>query len=205
LLANLIVVPIAFFVLAIALLSLLSAPLLPWLALVFNNANWALATLVIGIVHFFAQIPGGHFYVAHPHWREKLIAKITVLDLGAGAAVHLQTGAANWLFDCGNDRSYERVVREYLHWAGVNRVSGLLLTHGDALHLGGTAQLLDEFPRVRVVDNPTPDRSTIHRRLQRLFQERGIKPAALSLRERLSVCLTRWLHRSCFRRVASAR
>src|SRR6266478_5024130 len=180
LLANLVVVPIAFFVLAIALLSLLSAPLLPWLAVVFNNANWALATLVIGIVHLFAQIPGGHFYVQLPHWPEKLVAKITVLDLGAGAAVHLHTRSADWLFDCGNDRSYERVVREYLHWAGVNRLSGFLLTHGDALHLGGTAQLLDDFPRVRVLDNPTPDRSTIHRRLQRLFQQRGIKPAALA-------------------------
>src|SRR5437899_3541339 len=95
--ANLVVVPIAFFVLAIALLSLLSAPLLPWLTVIFNNANWALATLVIGIVHLFAQIPGGHFYVEHPHWPEKLIAKITVLDLGAGAAVHLQMGSANWL------------------------------------------------------------------------------------------------------------
>jgi len=153
---------------------------LPWLTVIFNNANWALATLVIGVVHLFAQIPGGHFYVEEPHWPEKLVAKITVLDLGAGAAVHLQTEGANWLFDCGNDRSYERVVREYLHWAGVNRLSGLLLTHGDALHLGGTAQLLDDFPRVRVLDNPTPDRSTIHRRLQRLFQERGIKPAALA-------------------------
>jgi competence protein ComEC len=71
------------------------------------------------------------------------------------------------------------VVREYLHWAGVNSLSGLLLTHGDALHLGGTAQLLDDFPRVRLLDNPTPDRSTIHRRLQRLFHERGIKTAAL--------------------------
>jgi competence protein ComEC len=180
LLANLVVVPIAFFVLAIALLSFLSTPLLPWLALVFNNANWALATVVIGIVHLFAQIPGGHFYVAHLHWPEKLIAKITVIDLGAGAAVHLQTGGANWLFDCGNDRSYQRVVREYLHWAGVNRLSGLLLTHGHALHLGGTAQLADDFPRVRVLDNPTPDRSTIHRRLQRLFQRRGIKPVALA-------------------------
>src|SRR6266566_4580060 len=180
LLANLVVVPIAFFVLAVALLSLVTTPLLPWVALVFNNANWALATFVIGVVHLFAQIPGGHFYVEQPHWPEKLVAKITVLDLGAGAAVHLQMGGANWLFDCGNDRSYERVVREYLHWAGVNRLSGLLLTHGDALHLGGTAQLLDDFPRVRVLDNPTPDRSTIHRRLQRLFQEREIKPAALA-------------------------
>jgi competence protein ComEC len=177
--ANLVVVPIAFFVLAIALLSLFSAPLLPWAAVIFNNANWALATLVIGIVHLFAQIPGGHFYVQLPHWPEKLVAKITVLDLGAGAAVHLHTRSADWLFDCGNDRSYERVVREYLHWAGVNRLSGLLLTHGDALHLGGTAQLLDDFPRVRVLDNPAPDRSTIHRRLQRLFHERGIHSDAL--------------------------
>ncbi len=178
--ANLVVVPVAFFVIAIALLSLVSAPLLPWLTVIFNNANWALATLVIGVVHLFAQIPGGHFYVEQPHWPEKLVAKVTVLDVGAGAAVHLQMGGANWLFDCGNDRSYERVVREYLHWAGVNRLSGLLLTHGDALHLGGAAELLDDFPRVRVLDNPTPDRSTIHRRLQRLFQERGIKPAALA-------------------------
>src|SRR5213075_902735 len=75
--ANLVVVPIAFFVLAIALLSILATPLLPWLAVVFNNANWSLATLVIGIVHLFAQIPGGHFYVEHPHWPEKLVAKIT--------------------------------------------------------------------------------------------------------------------------------
>ena len=72
------------------------------------------------------------------------------------------------------------MVREYLHWAGVNRLSVLLLTHGDALHLGGTAQLLDDFPRVRVLDNPAPDRSTIHRRLQHLFHERGIRPDALA-------------------------
>src|SRR6266436_5671880 len=68
LLANLVVVPIAFFVLAVALLSLVTTPLLPWVALVFNNANWTLATLVIGIVHLFAQIPGGHFYVGSPDW-----------------------------------------------------------------------------------------------------------------------------------------
>jgi len=186
--ANLVVVPIAFFILAIALLSLVSTPLLPGIAVIFNNANWALATLVIAIVNLFAQIPGGHFYVAQPHWPEKLAAKLTVLDLGAGAAVHLRSGGANWLFDCGNDRSYERVVRECLHWAGVNRLTGLLLTHGDALHLGGTVQLLDDFPRVRVVDNPSPDRSTIHRRLQRLFQERGMKLQAIAAGDTLPLC-----------------
>src|SRR5881398_356928 len=188
LVANLIVVPIAFFILAIALLSVVSTPMLPWLAVIFNNANWSLARLVLGIVQFLAHFPGGHFYVKHPHWPEKLVARITVHDLGAGAAVHLQSEEQNWLFDCGNDRSYQRVVREYLHWAGVNRLSGLLLTHGDALHLGGTERLLDDFPRVRLLDNPTPDRSTIHRRLQRLFQEREIKPAALAAGD--SFCLS---------------
>lgn len=67
------------------------------------------------------------------------------------------------------------MVREYLHWAGVNRLSGVLLTHGDANHLGGMVQLMEDFPRIRLVDNPAPDQSAIHRRLQHLFQEHGIK------------------------------
>jgi competence protein ComEC len=177
--ANLLVVPIAFFILAIALVSLLSTPL-PWLAIIFNNANWFLAKVVLGTVQLFAQIPGGHFYVEQPHWPEKLAAQITVLDLGAGAAVHLRTGNANWLFDCGSERAYERVVREYLHWAGVNWLDGLLLTHGDALHIGGAARLLRDFPRAHLIDNPAPDRSTVHQRLQRLFNERRIKPDDLA-------------------------
>ena len=167
LLANLVVVPIAFFVLAVALLSLMTTPLLPWVALVFNNANWTLATLVIGIVHLFAQIPGGHFYVGEPDWGGRS-AKMTVLDLGAGAAVHVRVDGHDWLIDCGSERSYDRVVRGYLHWAGVNRLTGLVLTHGDAQHIGGITQLLSDFPRVRVIDNPAPDRSTIHRRLSRI-------------------------------------
>jgi competence protein ComEC len=186
--ANLVVVPIAFFVLAIALLSLLSTPLFAGLAIVFNNANWTLATLVLGIVHLFARLPGGHFYVGEPHWTQKVSAKITVLDLGPGSAIHLHADGANWLFDCGNQRSYERVVREYLHWAGVNRLTGLLLTHGDALHLGGVEQLLDDFPRTCVFDNPAPDRSAIHRRLQKLFQERGITPTAFAAGDRFRLC-----------------
>src|SRR6266568_5118548 len=154
--ANLVVVPIAFFILAIALLSLLSTPLLPWLAIIFNNANWFLAQLVLRIVQLFAQVLGGHFYVEHPHWPKEAIAQITVLDVGAGAAVHLRARGANWLFDCGSEREYERVLREYLHAAGVNRLDDLVLTHGDSLHIGGAAELLHDFPHLRLIDNPTP-------------------------------------------------
>src|SRR5215475_10114694 len=180
LLANLVVVPIAFFVLAVALLSLLTTPLLPWVALIFNNANWTLATLIIGIVHLFAQIPGGHFYLGEPDWGRRISVKMTVLDVGAGAAVHVRVNGHDWLVDCGSERSYERTVRQYLHWAGVNRLTGLVLTHGDSQHIGGVAQLLSDFPRVHVIDNSAPDRSLIHRRLSRMvsgLEGRGGKPA----------------------------
>ena len=191
LLANLVVVPIAFFVLAVALLSLITTPLLPWVAIVFNNANWTLATLVLGIVHLFAQIPGGHFYVGEPDWGRRLSAKVTVLDLGVGAAVHVRVNGYDWLFDCGSERSYERIVRQYLHWAGVNRLTGLVLTHGDSQHIGGVTQSLSDFRRTRVIDNPAPDRSLIHRRLSRIvsgLEGRGCKPAELTAGDNFHLC-----------------
>ena len=107
--------------------------------------------------------------------------KVTVLDLGAGAAVHVRVNGRDWLIDCGSERSYERIVRKYLHWAGVNRLTGLVLTHGDSQHIGGVTQLLNDFPRVRLIDNPAPDRSLIHRRLSQTVSDmegRGRKPAA---------------------------
>ena len=80
LVANLIVVPIAFFILAIAVLLFLSTPLLSGLAVIFNNANWLLAQLVMGIVKFLAHVPDGHFHVEHPALARKAHCK----DYGPG-------------------------------------------------------------------------------------------------------------------------
>src|SRR5438874_12081358 len=167
--ANLVVVPIAFFILAIALLSLMVAPIVSGLSLIFNNANWTLATAVIAFIQWFAQVPGSHYYVAEPGWPKKLPAKITVLDVGAGAAVHVRASRADWLLDCGSGRDYERVLRSYLHGAGINRITGLLLTHGDSLHLGGTENLFHDFVPHVLIDNSATDRSTVHRRIREIF------------------------------------
>jgi competence protein ComEC len=174
LVANLVVVPIAFFILAIALLSIVAAPLVPSLSIVFNNANWSLARLVLGSVHLFAQLPGGHYYIAHPRWPAAPATTMTALDLGAGGAIHLRSGRHDWLFDCGSDRDYQRVVRPYLHGSGTNHLDGLLLTHGDSLHLGGGLGLLGDLMRPQVLDNPAPDRSVIHRRLRAMFNQRNL-------------------------------
>jgi competence protein ComEC len=171
LIANLAVVPIAFLILAAALLSLISAPLFPWLSLVMNNANWAMAKSVLALVHVFALLPGGHYYVGHPHWPDGTIAKVDVLDLGAGAAVHLRAGSRDWLIDCGGDHAYDSFVRNYLHGEGINRLDGLILTHGDSLHIGAAARVIgDVVPRI-ILDNPLPNRSIVHRRIRKFLGE----------------------------------
>jgi ComEC/Rec2-related protein len=162
--ANLLVVPLAFFILATALLSILTAPFASVISVIFNNANWSLASSVIAFVHWCAQLPGSHYYVTAPDWPNKTFAKINVLDVGAGAAVHVRAGGHDWLLDCGSARDYERVVRPYLHTAGVNRIEGLVLSHGDSLHIGAAEALLPDFVPTVVIDNSAADRSGAHRR-----------------------------------------
>jgi competence protein ComEC len=189
LLANLVVVPIAFFVLAIAMLSFLCAPLLPLLAIIFNHANWALAHLLLWAVNLFAQVPGGHFYLQRPSWPEAS-ADLIVLDCGAGAAIHLRSRGTNWLFDCGPQRDYERQLREYLHARGVNRLDGLLLTHGDSLHIGAAPAVIDSFSPRTLIDNPLPDRSIVHRRLRTMFDQHSIKPKDVAAGDGIEISRT---------------
>jgi beta-lactamase superfamily II metal-dependent hydrolase len=162
LLANLTVVPVAFCLLAVGLVSLAVAPFSNALSLVFNNANWSLAQAIFALVQVFSRLPTGHFYVERPHWPSGARAEITVLDAGAGAAVHLRGLGADWLFDAGSARDYERFLRDYLHSRGIDRVDGLLLSHGDSLHIGGARSVLDEFRPRRVLDNAAFDRSSVH-------------------------------------------
>jgi competence protein ComEC len=164
LVANLIVVPIAFFVLAGALLSLAAAPFSTWLSLVFNNANWALTKIILGAVSLFAEVPGGHFYVEHPHRPSDAVLEINTLELRSGAAVHLRSRGMDWLVDAGPARDYERVLLPYLRSRGVNRLDGLILTHGDAGHMGGAPGVVADFKPRMIADTFAPDRSAFHRK-----------------------------------------
>ncbi|MBA2431617.1 MAG: ComEC/Rec2 family competence protein [Chthoniobacterales bacterium] len=161
--ANLLVVPIAFCVLAVGVMSLLLTPLLPALALVLNNANWTLATTLLAVVELFARAPAGHLYL-EPRLPDRATFELTVLDLGAGAAVHARTRGKDWLLDCGAERDFKFTVRAYLRSRGINRLDGLLLTHGDSAHVGGAVPIARTFRPRLVVDNAAPSRSPLHQR-----------------------------------------
>jgi ComEC/Rec2-related protein len=172
LVANLVVVPIAFFVLAGALLSLVTAPFSSWLSLLFNNANWALTKFILGAVALFAQVPGGHVYLERPHRPSGAILEINCLDLRSGAALHLRTTNRDWLIDAGPARDYERVLLPYLRARGVNRLDGLILTHGDAAHIGGAGAALLDFQPQQLIGTMAPDRSPLHQKFLELLAAR---------------------------------
>ncbi len=128
-------------------MSLVVAPFSGALSLIFNNANWSLAQLVLRFGAGFcrscqAATPTSSDRIGRAGAR----AEITVLDAGAGAAVHLRAGGADWLFDAGSARDYERFLRDYLHSRGIDRLDGLLLSHGDSLHIGGASSVARRIP-----------------------------------------------------------
>lgn len=162
-LANVFVVPTAFVILAQGMLSLLSATASEAMAAVFNNANFAATRVLLAVVQFFASLPGGYHYVEIPPRRSAPPVEVTVLDVGAGGAIHVRDGGGDWMIDCGHRWACETIVRPYLRMRGVNRLKGLFVTHGDAGHLGGAIRMMNDFPPECILDSPLRDRSS-HRK-----------------------------------------
>jgi competence protein ComEC len=178
LLANLVVVPIAYFVLALAMLSLIAAPISSGLSIVFNNANWLTSHAVLYLVNLFALLPGGHVYL--PRFTERSAPiMITVLDEGTGGAAYVRANNYDWLIDCGGQRNYKHTLKSFLHSNGINRIEGILLTHGDAQHIGAAAETVADFAPREIYDNPLDVRSAVQRRLSGALQLARIKPRHL--------------------------
>ena len=76
---------------------------------------------------------------------------LTVLDVGQGQAVHVQTATHDLLFDTGPDfggasDAGSRVIVPYLRAAGVSRLDRLIVSHADRDHAGGADAVLAALP-----------------------------------------------------------
>lgn len=80
------------------------------------------------------------FLVPHAPSRDTL----TYLYAGQGSSAVLRTTRGEtFLFDCGSSSSE---LLSQLRWMGVNRIDGILLSHGDADHIGGLEQVMESIP-----------------------------------------------------------
>lgn len=76
---------------------------------------------------------------------------LTVLDVGQGQAVHVQTASRDVMFDTGPDfggtaDAGSRILVPYLRAAGVSRLDRLVVSHADRDHAGGAESLLAAVP-----------------------------------------------------------
>ena len=78
-------------------------------------------------------------------------AAITVLDVGQGLAIHVQTAGHDLLFDAGpafsaDADSGNRIIAPYLRAMGVRRLDAMVISHADKDHEGGAASVLAALP-----------------------------------------------------------
>ena len=77
--------------------------------------------------------------------------RVAVLDVGQGLAVVVQTARHALLYDTGPRYSEEadsgnRIILPYLRGAGVGRLDGLIVSHDDNDHSGGTRSVVGVLP-----------------------------------------------------------
>jgi len=82
--------------------------------------------------------------------------QVTVLDVGQGLAVHVQTAQHDLLYDAGARMSSgfdlgEAVVAPALQASGVTRLDMLLISHADNDHAGGALAITRRLPVAKVV------------------------------------------------------
>ena len=94
-------------------------------------------------------------------WGEPLMdeCRVTVLDVGQGQSIILQSDGRTWLVDCGGSDDEEAADKaaQTLLSQGIFRLDGIILTHYDRDHAGGIAYLLTRIPADAVFLPDAPD------------------------------------------------
>lgn len=145
--ANVVLVPLSFVALVTVSLSVLAGVChLGFASVWLNNANWAVAHLMLVSANGFAAIPGGHFSISSDTFRTKPAASLSILSMPPGESAQLfRSKSEAWMLDCGSGPSIRRHVAPFLRTENVEHLDGLLLSHSDVGHLGGAKNIIDQY------------------------------------------------------------
>ncbi len=136
---------------------------------------WAIIAAMLGIFWFF--LPGGRglfltsgfpsrwlgimgllpLFLISPPKPSQGELWVTVLDVGQGLSIVVQTENHVLLFDTGprygDSNSGERIIIPFLRGAGIQHIDQLVISHADSDHSGGLSSILGEVPVKTIVSS----------------------------------------------------
>jgi ComEC/Rec2-related protein len=177
-LANLMLIPLAFLVLGTAALSVLLAPIgHPLPAEIVNESNALWAKTAAFSASKFSNIPGAHWAIASPAhlFRDECEVNLPDLPYGGGACHIAMRGEEDWLIDSGSEASFKRAVHPLLRSYGSGQLAGMILSHGDIGHVGGASTGIEEYQPRRLITTPLKSTSPAWRSALLKAKEHGIQ------------------------------
>ncbi|SFS69842.1 DNA internalization-related competence protein ComEC/Rec2 [Marininema halotolerans] len=115
---------------------------------------------------------------------------ITFLDVGQGDCTVIETPTGKViLVDGGGQLPFAKkewqrkrkeydvgksVIIPYLHYQGIDKIDWLVITHGDADHIGGLGAVVKRFPVGKVIRNHHPPGSEMERALIKLLNQKQV-------------------------------
>lgn len=111
--------------------------------------------------------------------------RVTVLDVGQGQSILLQSGGRTYLVDCGGDTdAYSAdTAAQMLLSQGITSIDGLILTHYDQDHAGGAEAFLSRIPADALYLPDTDHEDPIRISLLRTYEKQTVlvgEPTVLS-------------------------
>lgn len=164
--ANFIVVPVAAVMVILGAISIMTAWVLPWLAVGINNINWLLVGVITWTVSFFSNLPGGSFYAAHPQDWFAREPRLVVLSAGTNLSVLSISQNGTDLIGGGNDYTLQSVTLPAMKHYGINSIRRHVLPAGLADVSGGALTLRRYFAVSEYYQNPLRNRGRTLRQLR---------------------------------------
>lgn len=101
---------------------------------------------------------------------------VTILDVGQGDAIHIETPGGKHLFvDTGRwspmSNSGDRVLLPYIEHMGIDKIDAVILSHPHADHIGGLPALIENVPIGTIYHSEYPYDSALYNRYQKMAKE----------------------------------
>jgi competence protein ComEC len=106
--------------------------------------------------------------------RQEGTLRLSIIDVGQGLSVLLQTQHHSLLYDTGaNTMAGERIITPYLRWSGVSRLDRLMISHNDSDHTGGADALLAQIPIQQAFYSALPEGYTLPKNISQQHCQAG--------------------------------